>query len=140
MTAMMETINSAAIRFSERAHRCTRQGSDLNRHLVTAIANGLEDRSPGIGFELLAQPAHQHVDGAVEAVDAARGRAALRKIEQLIAGKKPAGPVEEDFQQIELRPRQLDPLTAGVDDGALFRIGGEVRGKPQAVDEPRGTS
>ncbi|MNL22767.1 hypothetical protein D3C87_1441270 [compost metagenome] len=100
-----------------------RQGSDLNRHLVTAIANGLEDRSPGIGFELLAQPAHQHVDGAVERSPVL----ALRKIEQLIAGKKPAGPVEEDFQQIELRPRQLDPLTAGVDDGALFRIGGEVR-------------
>src|SRR5262245_16114924 len=53
-----------------------------------------------IALELAPQPAHQHVDAALEGASAAP----LREIEQLIAREDAPGPFTERLQQVELGP------------------------------------
>jgi PAS domain S-box-containing protein len=95
---------------------------DLGGEQVTRAANGLdEDRVGRIGLDLLAQPHHLGVDGAL----VGRPVPALGQIHQLIAAQHPVRVLQERPQQLEL----------GGGQGNRAAVGG-VQFAPQEVQPP----
>src|SRR5882757_2402882 len=74
-------------------------------------------------FDLLAQPAHLHVDGAIERI----GLPSPRPVHQLLARQHAVGPGEKASQQVEFGAGQRKLAAVGVRDMALVEIDTERR-------------